>query len=79
LHETNGKYENLNSIKSQLHYHFATHYSCSYVVNCIHEYFMETDLQLQISRHQASLKHDYFTLSYHSDTTAKHFAATATF
>jgi len=48
LHETNGKYENLNSIQSQLHYHHAAYYSCSYVVNSIHEYFMETDLHLQI-------------------------------
>jgi len=32
LHETNGKYENLNSIKSQLHYHHPTYYSCSYVL-----------------------------------------------
>ena len=64
LHETNGKYENLNSIKSQLHYHHATYYSCSYVVNSIHEYFMETDLHLQISHHQAHLKHENFTVSY---------------
>jgi len=27
IHETNGKYENLNSIKSQLHYHHATEMS----------------------------------------------------
>ena len=67
LHETNGKYENLNSIKSQLHYYHATYYSCSYVVNFIHVYFMETDLQ--ISQHQATLKHENFTLSYHSYTT----------
>jgi len=65
LHETNGKYENLNSIKSQLHCHHATYHSCSYVVNFIHEYFMETGLHLQISQHQASLKHKNFTLSYH--------------
>jgi len=69
LHETNGKYENLNSIKSQLHYHHATYYSCSFVVNFIHEYFMETDLHLRISQHQASLKHENFTLSYHNYTT----------
>ena len=69
LHETNGKYENLNSIKSQLHYHHATYYTCSYVVNFIHEYFMKTDLHLRISQHQASLKHENFTLSYHSYTT----------
>jgi len=30
---------------------------------------METDLSLQISQHQASLKHENFTLSYHSYTT----------
>jgi len=69
LHETNEKYENLNSIKSQLHYHHATYYSCSYVVYFIHEYFMKTDLHLQISQHQANLKHENFTLSYHSYTT----------
>ena len=66
LHETNGKYENLNSIKSQLHYHHATYYSCSYVVNSIHQYFMETDFHLQISQHQARLKHENFTVSFHS-------------
>jgi len=27
---------------------------------------METDLHLQISQHQVSLKHENFTLSYHS-------------
>jgi len=69
LHETNGKHENLNSMKSQQHYHHATYYSCSYVVNSIHEYFMETDLHLQISQHQTSLKHENFALSYHSYTT----------
>jgi len=69
LHETNGKYENLNSIKSQLLYHHATYYSCIYVVNFIHEYFMETDLHLQISQPQASLKPENLTLSYHSYTT----------
>jgi len=30
---------------------------------------METDWHLQISQHQASLKHENFTLSYHSCTT----------
>jgi len=78
LHETNRKYENLNSIKSQLlykitatqlHYHHARYYSCTYVVNFIHAYFMEKDLHLQIPQHQASLKHENFTLSYHSYTT----------
>jgi len=66
LHETNGEDESLNSKKSQLHYHHTTYYSCSYVVNFIFVYFMETDLHLQISQHQASLKHENFTLSYHS-------------
>ena len=69
LHEPNGKHENLNSLKSQLHCHHAAYYSCHYVVNFIDEYFMETDLHLQISQGQASLKHDNFTLSYHSYTT----------
>jgi len=65
----NGKLENLNSMKSQLHYYHSTYYSCSYVVNFIHEYFMETDLHLQISQPQGSLKHENFTLSYHNYTT----------
>jgi len=43
LHETNGQYENLNSIKSRLHYHHATYYHFSFVANFIREYFMETD------------------------------------
>jgi len=30
---------------------------------------METDLHLQISQHQPSLKHENVTLSYHSYTT----------
>jgi len=53
----------------KLHYHHATYYSCNYVVNFIHEYFMETDMHLQISQHQSNLKHENFTLSYHSYTT----------
>jgi len=32
-----GKYDNLNSVKSQLHYHHVIYYSCSYVLNFIHE------------------------------------------
>ena len=55
------------SIKSQLHYHHATYYSCSYVVNSIHEYFVKTDLHLQISQHQARLKHK--TSLYHITAT----------
>jgi len=51
------------------HYHQATYYCWSYVVNFIREYFMETDLHLQTSQHQPSLKHEKFTLSYHSYTT----------
>ena len=44
-------------------------YSCSYIVNSVHEYFAVTDSHLQISQHQASLKHEIFTVSYHSHTT----------
>jgi len=42
---------------------------------------METDLRLQISQHQAHLKHENFnSISQLAHiTTAKHFAATATF
>jgi len=29
----------------------------------------ETDSHLQISQHQASLKHEHFTISYHSHST----------
>ena len=36
---------------SATHDHYATYFSCSYVVNSIHEYFIETDLRLQISQH----------------------------
>jgi len=35
-------------------------------VNSINEYFMETDLHLQISQQQGRLKHENFTVSYHS-------------
>jgi len=42
LHETNGKYENLNSMKSQLQYYHTKYCSCSYVVNCI---YMNTSKQ----------------------------------
>jgi len=69
LHETNGKYENLNSMKSHLHYYHTIYYPCSYVVNSVHEYFVVTDSHLQISQHQASLKHEKFTESHHSYTT----------
>jgi len=71
--------KNKRQICKPKHYHYATYYSCSYVVNFMHACFMETDLHLQISQHQASLKQENFTLSYHRYTTAKHFAATATF
>jgi len=69
LHETNGKYENLYSMKLHLHFYHTTYYRCSYVVSSVHEYFAVTDFHLQISQHQASLKHDNFTESYHSYTT----------
>jgi len=71
----NRKYKNLNSIKLQLHFHHATYYSCSYVVNSIHENFMETNLHLhlQISQHQVSLKHENFILSYHSYPTPHYY------
>jgi len=45
------------------------HNSYSYVVYSVHEYFAETDSHLQISQHQASLKHENFTVSYHSHST----------
>ena len=61
LHETNRKYGNLSSIKSQLHYHHATCYSCSYVVSSIHECLMYVWKQRQVR-----LKHGNFTVSYHS-------------
>jgi len=49
--------------------HHVAFCSCSYLVSFINEYFMETDLHLQISQHQATLKHENFTLSYHGYTT----------
>jgi len=76
LHETKGKYENLNSVKSHLHYHHATYHSYSYVVNSIHEYFMETDLHLQISQHQARLKYENFTVQYHITATPHYYRKT---
>jgi len=38
-------------------------YSCSYIVNSVHEYFAVTDSHLQISQHQATFKHENFTVS----------------
>jgi len=46
------------------------HNSCSYLVNSVHDYFAETDWYLQISQHQGSLKHENFTVSYHSYRTS---------
>jgi len=43
LHETNGKYETLNSMKSQLRYYHTKYCSCSYLVNCIYQYFTAAD------------------------------------
>jgi len=48
-------------MKSNLHYYNTTYYRCSYVINSIHEHFAITDSHLEISQHQASLKHDNFT------------------
>jgi len=56
-------------ITAELRYYHTTSYSCSYVVNSVHEYFAVTDSHLQISHHQASLKHENFVVSYHSYTT----------
>ena len=70
LHETKEKYQNLNSIKSQLHYYQAPYYRCRYVVNFVHEYLVETDSHLQISQSPASLKQENVTVSYHSYTTS---------
>jgi len=61
-----GKYEHLNSMKSHLHYYHTTHYRCSYVVNSVHECFAVTDSHLQMSQHQARLKYENITESYHS-------------
>jgi len=41
-------------------------YSCSYIVHSVHEYFAVTNSHLQILQHQASLKHENFTVSYRS-------------
>jgi len=56
-------------MESQLHFHHTTYCNCSYLVNCVHEYFTATDSHLQISQHQASLKHENVAVSYHSYTT----------
>jgi len=66
LHETNVIYESLSSIKSQAYYYHATYCSCTYVVNSVYEYLVETDSHLQISQRQASLKHENFTVSYYN-------------
>jgi len=39
------------------------------ITNHIHGYFLETDSHLQTSQHQASLKHENLTVSYHKHTT----------
>jgi len=46
------------------------YYRCSYVVNFVHEYLLETDSHLQISQSPAILKHENFTVSYHSYNTS---------
>jgi len=68
LHETNGKYENLNSIKSQLHCHHATYYSCSYVVNLIHVLHGN---RFALASLTTSSKFETRKLSYRSYNTAK--------
>jgi len=40
------KYENLNSVKSQLQYYHTKYSSCRYLVNCIYEYFTAADSHL---------------------------------
>jgi len=60
--------ENTKTLKSHL-LHNTLACSCIYIVNSVHEYFAVTDSHLQISQHQASLKHENFTVSYHSYTT----------
>jgi len=78
LHERNGKYENLNSIKSQLHYHHATYYSCSCVVNFIHGNRFALVYLTTSSKFETRKLHTIISQLHHI-TTAKHFVATATF
>jgi len=73
LHETNGKCENLNSMKSHLHYYHTTYYRCSYAVNSIHEYFAMTDICKsnnikQVSNMKTSQNHITATSHYHHKT-----------
>jgi len=56
-------------MKSQLQYYHTKYCSCSYLVNCICEYFTAADSHLENSQHQANLKHENFAVSYHSYTT----------
>ena len=48
--------------KSQLLYYHTTYYSWSYVVDSAHECFAETFSHSKISQHQASFKHENFTV-----------------
>jgi len=59
-------------MKSQLHFHHATCYSCSYVVNFIHEYLWKQICTCKSFETQTSHYH------IHHITAAKHFSATAT-
>jgi len=65
-------------MKSQLHYYHTAYYSCSYVVNSVHEHFAVKDSLLQILQHQERLKHENFAVSFlsqlHHITTTKHFS-----
>jgi len=58
-------------ITATVHYCHTIYCSCRYVVNFVYEYFAVTDSHLQISQQQASLKHENFTVSHHSNTTLR--------
>jgi len=46
----------------------------NYIVNSVHEYFAVTDSHLQISQHQASLKHE--NSQYHITATPRYYHKT---
>ena len=56
-------------MKSHLPYYHTRYYYRSYVDNSDHKYFAVTDSYLEISQHQASLKQENVTESYHSYAT----------
>ena len=55
-----------NEITATVHYYHTTYCSCSCLVDSVHECFTATNSHLYMSQHQASLKHENLTLSYHS-------------